>query len=323
MWWPPRTEREFDLARAMDQLRNWFREQPYLDGQALSWGFGTMWSHNYGGLVPLVLLNEERFPYPFLTHAEQLGPRGLLEPIEVAALRDRGPEVRFPRTYPPLHYLSVAQPRASSVADELFGSVLSVRDPVVCGRTGEMGTAGVVVRDITTDARYLLTAGHVFPKGVGSPVRRARWRLMRFRWTTPLGEVIRHIVPDATSGWDSAVIRVDKQLPFGVRVVRNQLRHFETPNSVVAYGAFSGLVRNAVVHGGLEALPPWKNCWICAPSGILTHGDSGAGVFTRSERKFLGVYVAQEMVGGRVAIHYVQDSYTLEQQVLKNWNIEF
>ena len=95
----------------------------------------------------------------------------------------------------------------------------------------------------------------------------------------------------------------------------------------MAYGAFSGLVRNALTHGGLEQLHSgngiWKNCWMVAPTGILTSGDSGAAVFTRNERKFLGVYIGQSTVGGEPAIHYVQDSYTLQQEVLRTWNIEF
>lgn len=328
MWWQPRNDREFALARAMEQLRGWFKDQPSSREDSICWGFGTAFSRGFAGIVPVVLLNDERFPYPFLTHVDRMDGREAIEPVPIEAVREPNIPAGIPQTYPPLHYVSVAEPRASSVTEELFDSVLSVRDSVVCGRTGEMGTAGVLVRASEYRVPCLLTAGHVFPMGVGSPVLRARWWLLVLRWTIPLGNVVRHIVPvGSTPGWDAAVIRVDKHAPMSARVVTNQVRHFEHAEAVVAYGAFSGPVRNAQTHGGLVVLRgsgcSWKNCWMTAPTGILTNGDSGAAVFTRREQKFLGIYIGQSTVGGRITMHYVQDSYTLRDEVLKAWNIEF
>lgn len=329
MWWAPRDDREFGLARAMEQLRGWFREQRFVGAESLSWGYGTAWSRAQGALVPVVLLNEARFPKLFeMIYARSRDDSALLfEPIPLERL-DFPDLPRFPNISPPVHGLFVGQPRASSVADDLFDRVLSVRDPIVCGRTGEMGTAGVVVHATGDGERCLLTAGHVFPTGRGSPVRRARWRFLKLRWTEPLGAVIEHVIPsEFAPGWDAAIIRVARRLPLGVRVVPNHMRHFDRQEAVVAYGAFSGLVRNAQTHGGLETLYgekfQWKNCWMAAPTGILTHGDSGAAVFTRHDRKFLGLYIGQSTVGGQGAQHYVQDSYTLEEEVLKPWNFQF
>lgn len=336
MWWPPRNDYESALARVMTQLREWFRERQFVR-ESLAWGFGTMWSDPFrairpapllsvplppGSLVPVVVLNENRYPYPFRTHAERLMREGI-GPIPIEEASRQYPEVQFPRTVPPLHYIATGQPRRSSAAIELLDRALSVRTPIACAHTGELGTAGVFVRYGRSPRSYLLTAGHVFPEGPGSPVLRSRSRLLG-RWLSSyLGTVVRQTVPNGNGpGWDAAVIRVGKRL-IGVRVVRNQLRHFDQPEPVVAYGAFSGMVRNALVHGALENLHGWKNCWMTGPTGILTRGDSGAAVFTRRDGKFLGTYVAQSTIGGGTGMHYVQDGYTLQEEVLSGWGFEF
>ncbi len=327
MWWQPRNDLEHALAGAMEVLGAWFRDvRGVRERRRIAWGFGTGWSNKQRALVPLVLLNEEIFPAPVRVTERPEGR--ILEPLPLDLLGHQPFPVAFPQLDPLLHFLPVGPPRRSSIADEIFDAVLTVHEPIVCGRTGEMGTAGVVVHETDSGAACLLTAGHVFPKGVDSPVRRGRRRLFKRLWTKSLGVVIRHVVPDGKQpGWDAAVIRVFGRLPLGTRVVRNQLRYFERQESVVGYGAFSGLIRNAYVHGCLVVLEgadtEWKNCWMAAPTGILTAGDSGAAVFTRSGRKFLGLYIGQGTVGGRTGAHYVQDSFTLQEEVLKSWNIEF
>ncbi len=69
----------------------------------------------------------------------------------------------------------------------------------------------------------------------------------------------------------------------------------------------------------------WKDCWIIGPSGLLRDGDSGAAVFIVRDSSFLGTYVAQsELPGSKLSlIHYVQDAFRLEQEVLRNWKITF
>jgi len=273
--------------------------------------------------VPVIVLNDDRYSYPFRTHAEQLIREGIA-PIPIEAASRQTPDIQFPRTALPLHYISIGQPRRSSGAIELLDRALSVRTPIACARTGELGTAGVFVRADGSSGRHLLTAGHVFPEGPGSPVLRTKSRLLGRWFSSSLGTVVQQIVPNGgVPGWDAAVIRVGRRIPSGVRVVRNQLRRFDQPESVVAYGAFSGIVRNALVHGALESLNGWKNCWITGPTGILTGGDSGAAVFTRREKKFLGTYVAQSTIGGAPGMHYVQDAHTLEKEVLRSWGFAF
>ena len=333
VWWLPRNEYEVALARAMTQLREGFRERPFVGRESIAWGFGTMWKDPFramrwdplisaplppGSLVPIIVLNEDLYSYPL-----QL-MRGGIAPIPIGAASRQTPDIQFPTTAVPLHYISIGQPRRSSGAIRLLDRALSVRTPIACGRTGELGTAGVFVRADGSSGRHLLTAGHVFPEGSGSPVLRTRSRFLG-RWLSrSLGTVVRQIAPNGNvPGWDAAVIRVDGRIPSGVRVVRNQLRRFDQPESIVAYGAFSGIVGNALVHGGLENFYGWKNCWITGPTGILTDGDSGAAVFTRREEKFLGTYVAQSTIGGTPGMHYVQDAYTLEEEVLKSWGFGF
>jgi hypothetical protein len=144
MWWQPRNDREFSLARAMEVVGAWFRDvRGNRERGQIACGFGTGWSNVQGALVPLVLLNEEIFPVPARVIERPVGR--LLEPLPVEILGDvrRVGIARIPEVYPPLHFLPVGRPRASSVADEILDAVLTLREPIVCGRTGEMGTAGV------------------------------------------------------------------------------------------------------------------------------------------------------------------------------------
>jgi hypothetical protein len=59
------------------------------------------------------------------------------------------------------------------------------------------------------------------------------------------------------------------------------------------------------------------------PAGVLTSGDSGAAVFTRRDQAFLGTYVGASIFegSGRAYVHYIQDAASLEQNVLKKWNV--
>jgi hypothetical protein len=321
VWWEPRSAHESSLARAIEQLQRWFNRQERGE-HSLALGFGSVWSKASHELVPLVLLNSEVLRWPLRGERE-------IEPLPLAGrLGPPDPTLELVEISPKVHFLPVGAPRASALTDNLLADVLAVRDPVMCAATGEMGTAGVSVHSRSDGARGLLTAGHVFPIGKGSKALRVRWRFLGLRRKSPLGTVTHHVVPKGSvPGWDAAVIRAEGQIPMGVKVVSSQLRRFDEQEPVIAYGAFSGAVHNAHTHGGLVTLRSsamqWKNCWMTAPSGILTHGDSGAAVFTRAEGKFLGLYVGHSTVGGDVSMHYVQDSFTLEQQVLEPWGISF
>jgi hypothetical protein len=291
---------------------------------ALAFGYGSIWSADRNALMPLILLNAERlsdFPFPRMERFEPL-------PIELLELFRGLDSLRLPKLPLPLYFLPSSRPRPSGFAEELFDEVLSVQDPIMCAATRERGTAGVSVFDLRDGTRALLTVGHVFPNGAGSRALRLSRRLLFFRRATPLGVVTHQVVPQGLKpGWDAAVIKVDDSIPTRAAVVKNHWRRFERQEPVVAYGARSGVVKNAQTQGGLETFSgddaEWKNCWITAPTGMLRPGDSGAAVFTRSNRSFLGLYVGRGKVGGVVTAHYVQDSYTLEQEVLAPWGLRF
>ncbi len=148
----------------------------------------------------------------------------------------------------------------------------------------------------------------------------------------PIGEVSRHVLPDRTAaGWDGAIVRLSN--PFAAHhsdTVQSTLKRFTSPEPILVHGAISGLVseaavlQGALVEGGSEDVK-WKNCWMVAPGGVLTSGDSGAAVFTRRGSNFLGVYVGTSyfISSNKAVVHYVQDAATLETEIMRGWNCHF
>jgi len=92
---------------------------------------------------------------------------------------------------------------------------------------------------------------------------------------------------------EPAVIRLAKIKKPSVSLVWRKYERFKSPEKIWVHGAFSKLVLKAVVQGALTDLGSdqmmWKDCWIVAPSGLLTDGDSGAAVFVERDSSLLGM----------------------------------
>jgi hypothetical protein len=329
MWWEPRHEDEYGVSRAVTVLRDWFggprnRENPF------AWGYGSVWSPGVGALAPLILLNAESL---------ELEPRGrtefkqsiqLLLANEVDNLNGfRGDQYLRGLAYEfRVHFLPVRRPRSSSLHQEIFRRYLPIRGPIVCGRTGKLGSPGISVWDATNAEPGFLTAGHVFPEGVDSTVMLPGSFFWPFR--RQIGEVSHHVVPKGNAyGWDAAVVRHRPRTFFWSPAARRVLGRFRRPEPVVVHGAISGSVSQAaVLQGALEQVQSdamnWTNCWMIGPSGVLTSGDSGASVFTRSDAAWLGTFVGSSYFrsGNAPFIHYVQDGESLERTVLAHWGVQ-
>ena len=322
MWWEPRSERERSLAIAVQQLQSWFREQG-LNDVPIAWGVGSAWSPIDERLVPLVLLNSDLFKNP---------TEHIAYPIPLDLYREElGQQSRLPRIpgSQRLHFMIVGRPRPSLAVEDLLGKFLAFTDPIICKQTGMLGTAAVRVWDDNVGEYGLLTAGHVFPKGLNSPVERRRRRLWLLSQREEIGYVSHHVSPQGPAPqWDAAVIRLSKPAARASPVV-NTLEYFRQPEMVLAHGAISGVVKEAavlqgaLVEGG-AADTRWMNCWMVAPAGVLTSGDSGTAVFTR-KGVYLGLYVGSSFLEGSetVLVHYVQDACSLEKHVMRQWQVSF
>ena len=293
----------------------------------ICWGIGSALLDS-GQLVPLVLLNAGLFGVP----------KDMDTALHPFRLDDAPnlPQSWLPPAFMklPVYGLIVAKPRpcaSAGSAEEVVGERLPILDPIMCDTTGKIGTAGTLVWDEMDRAFAVLTAGHVFPHGCGSSVSRRQDRFISWPRTYPLGRVSHHIVPAGTAGWDAAVILPHHPLSSTAhRKIGPLLTRLDRIRSVVAYGAFTGfvdeaaLLSGAIVEGGSEEIE-WKNCWMLAPSNVLTSGDSGAPVFARDNSEFLGTYVGvSQFMGTRKAIvHYVQDAASLQREVLASWGVSF
>jgi len=326
VWWTPRTELEGSLAADVARLRGWFREQA-LRERPIAWGVGSAWSFLDNHLAPFLLLNEELFRVP-----QALLEAGFPVAIPVELIEGgAGLISQLPRLGIRVHAMVVSRPQPSSVSEDLLDRYVAFRDPIICKQTGELGTAAVKVLLDDTDQVGLLTAGHVFPKGVGSPVEQKQRRFLGLARRVELGYVSHHVAPSgADPAWDAAVITLSKPgASAWSRPITNLLRRFEEVVPVVSYGALSGVVSNAavlqgaLVEGGAGETR-WNNCWMLAPVGVLTKGDSGAAVFTR-KGDFLGLFVGTSWVDRKTNLltHYVQDAHSLQEEVLSRWKCHF
>lgn len=105
----------------------------------------------------------------------------------------------------------------------------------------------------------LLTAGHVFPNGVGSPVYQFHSRWPHYRWLRSnvrnVGVVWEQKVPSGSgAGWDVAVIDC---LHSGWPMARSSHENTNAssrPKKIRVHDAYSGLVTRAVVQGALTNL---------------------------------------------------------------------
>ena len=295
-----------------------------------AWGVGSIWSADEQALVPFFLLNREFVGLSI--------PAFALLPVRVLGVSDL-----LPQTQLPAYAMAATRPRATNatisaspriLAERLLAEFVQIREPIVCMRSGKKGTAGVVVLDQANGELALLTAGHVFPNGVGSEVGKLHLPWPRFPKFFPklenLGVIIQHVAPNGpNAAWDAAIIRLAEIKKPSAALVWRKYERFRSPEKIRVHGAYSKLVTRAVVQGALTDLGSddrmWKDCWMVAPSGLLTDGDSGAAIFVDRDLSFLGLYVAQsELPGSGLAlVHYVQDAFRLEQEVLRNWKITF
>jgi len=258
--------------------------------------------------------------------------------LPVAAFEASG---SLPQTSLPAYAMAATHPRPTNatisatpgiLVELLLAEFVQFREPIVCMRSGKRGTAGVVVWDKANKEHALLTAGHIFPFGVGSEVAKLHspWERLFFPKFKRLGTIIHHVAPAGpNAAWDAAVIRFAKIKKPSAALVQKKYERFRSPEKIRVHGAYSQLVTRAVVQGALTDLGSdermWKDCWMVAPSGLLKDGDSEAAVFVDRDSGFLGTYVAQsELPGSGLAlVHYVQDAFRLEQEVLRNWDITF
>ena len=335
MWWNPRSEQEFSLATSIAQLQRWFRERRG-PAPSLAWGIASCWSPIYEQLAPTVLLDSGLLEgRGHLRHADQKsGPFAI--PVDLLSSEGnglpRGWDAPLPRLEAriPLHVMFVSPPEPSASAEGIMHKYITFKEPVVCEKSGKLGTAGVAVWDDAVQKHSILTAGHIFPKGVGSPVSQRRKNFFGFSRRVPLGVISHHICPNGSSPtWDAAIIRLSRAASYATPRT-GIFPGFNRPEPVVAYGAFSGpvdegaILQGALVEGGSGQFN-WKNCWMLAPATLLTSGDSGTAIFTRKGGEFLGLFVGTSyfVSSGRSIVHYVQDAKSLETEVLKQWHIRF
>ncbi len=324
MWWEPTNTREKLLSETVAALRGWFLEH-LSSPSSISFGIGTVFVRPSEGLFPLVLLDSAKF----LSDAH--GPVPLLDgPLKyVSALASRTlAELREIKADIPIYCLTVSAPRPSHWSPGNLSDYVPIRGSLCCGKTGQLGTAGVTVWDRKTDQPVILTAGHVFPQGENTEVL-----LRRHRWNRPtrFGRVSEHVVPSKSiPGWDAAIIEVDEPDRLPQHPDPDLMARLNDPLLTVVYGAVSGMIgESALIQGALQvsgdAGHTWENCWMLGPSGVLTSGDSGASVFTLKTGQLVGTYVGSSYFepSKRPFIHYVQDAASLEKAVLGNWGISF
>jgi len=220
MWWSPTNERESALANDVQLLRNWFVEREVFRGHhPIAFGVGSIWSPQERALSPFVLLNRRAFRYlpvppapasPFFEIFHYAGGGNYLSLLA------------FPETQLRTYAMAVTRPRPTNamislspqiLKERLLAEFVQVREPISCMHSGNQGSAGVAVWDEANEEPALLTAGHIFPDGVGSRVDKVHWRLKRFPRFFPkvvhLGTITHHVAPNGPiAAWDAAVIRL-------------------------------------------------------------------------------------------------------------------
>lgn len=341
MWWEPTNDYERVLAEDVRSVRSWLIENPNAR-QLHSFGAGSVWSWYHQALVPTIVMSQ--FPVRLLA-GQAIWPkrRSWLYSLGVSAEERSDRRLPLPYTKLPLHIVVAKEPKEANstvpsseisaamqlTADRIMDAFVRVRDPIICATTRKSGTAGVIA--FRHSQPILLTAGHTFA-GEGADVLQLGSRkllgLLRRPSELFIGNVVHHRVPapNGTADWDVAAIVLNPraELP-PLPLVSRLYQSFQSAEKIRVHGAYSGLVTRAVVQGALTDLGKWKNCWMVAPSGLLSDGDSGAAVFVERDASFLGMYVAQSWLpgSGLPFFHYVQDAFTLQRDALSRWGITF
>jgi hypothetical protein len=250
-----------------------------------------------------------------------------MRPIDdLLSVEDRK-SLELPETKLPLFALFADEPEASATITELMESIRPIRNGLMCTKTGRIGSAGVAVT-LSDGSAGILSAGHVFPCGVGCEVESVNG-FSFWKRTKAFGKVEHHSVPIGTAaGWDAAIIRPSAQVPLPQRVSTRwpSVRHGQ--ELTYARGARSGFVDTAVLIAGLDEIVAsplsWSCCWLIGPPTVLVAGDSGASVFVRKTDELLGIYVGASRLGdSEPYAAYVQDAYSLQQKLLSKWKASF
>lgn len=306
----PENEHEFALIEDLRSLRRWFA----VEAPAWVIGYGQTWFPWAAGSYPLILLRSD------ITHSEtEVRSAG-----QVLSLNNP------PRTKLPLFEIGTNVPTpSSSLFRKGFSKLFSPSPAIYPAGSNHYGTAGVTVR-LADGTQGIATAGHVFRNGVGQEAESVSG-VWPFRRRTRLGTVALHMMPSPTTGpgWDIAVVRPERKV---ASVRRGVIRH---PSARIglepayARGATSGLVDDIEITAGLEEIRgiagmTWYACWFIGPTAALRGGDSGTPLFSQQDDKLLGIYVGHATnKRGEVTALFVQDAYSIQHNVLNDWQATF
>jgi hypothetical protein len=335
MWlWEEEAQRGSDpeLDSDVRRLRSWFREvrgRSFPPGAIL--GYGRGWTPFSSKPYPLVLFNWDlEFDWQYRFHGYWRRSsywRNRLLPIDQLLSADQRQAFSLPETKSILFGLAVHQPQPSLSITEAFQSLRPIHDGLLCPMTQKMGSPGVTV-ELSDGSPGVLTAGHVVPCGEGSEVESVTG-FSFWKTTKPFGRVEHRSVPiGTTAGWDAAVIRPNTPPPprQPVKTRWPSVRYGQ--ELTYARGARSGFVDTAVLIAGLEEVESsplsWSCCWLLGPPTALKAGDSGASVFVRKTGELLGTYLGVSRLGeGAPYAAYVQDAYSLQENLLTRWKVSF
>ena len=317
--------RAFELKADVLELRAWFAnglERP----PSAAYGYGTAWRPYGSDAFPFVLLGSGAFR----RSQSRVGASEFLRPVPVEELlstRERS-ALKLPRTRLPLLAMAGSIPEPSSGRTPYpWGWILRRRKAIYPERSTKFGTAGVAV-SMPDGSQGTLTAGHVFPAGLGALVEVASGLIGSSR--RPFGTVSHHEMPAGRVGWDAAIIR-STTTPAPVKRAITRFPPVRNGQEL-AYtdGAESGFVDQISVVAGLEEVRGahlgWRCCWLIGPTDALRGGDSGAAVFAQSTDELLGTYVGRSYIGpppGKTCALYVQDAHSLAANVLRGWGVSF
>ena len=319
------------------RLRTWFAEHRRGPTSRLAWGFGSAFGPDAKEYPCLLLgwkaLQGWRIRYRS-SYADAPTSFAVASDFLVDEERAR---LRLPQLRLPLLVLIVSRPRPSSrLIDALLLEHLPTMEPLICAATGSQGSAGVSVA-VAGHGPGILTAGHVFPKGVGSAVEVVK-RGWIFKRRRSFGYIARHCSPlsDKSSsstfrGWDAAVVIPSRKIIAPIRrpVCYTDVAEVARVEPVLARAGASGIVSggSTMLRARLEEVDAggisWKCVWAIFPAGVMTAGDSGASVFLTSSGELLGTYVGCSECEGKAQVHYVQDALSLERHVFGHWGVNF
>jgi hypothetical protein len=262
MWWEPTSDWERVLAEDVRELRRWKFEDP-IASEIGCFGIGSIWSEYDEGLVPFVLVSREIRAWTWEGTFQRMRNGWLLRLIRPAF-------PAIPRLRLPLYFAVLKEPRPTNTAtatqiaaDRLIDTFVRVREPIGPDIKAT-GTAGVIAWT-KHKMPVVLTAGHVFPNGVGSEAFRFHSRWPHLRWLRPperssIGAVWKHMVPKSGGpGWDVAVILSDPVISTLVEapLVARQYKRFQRPRR----------------SGFMARTPGWLQEQSCkVPSLTLVHG---------------------------------------------------